>query len=87
MKDIFIRTKQIANYVINFNCTIRQVAKIFNMAKSTVHYDLKYRLPKTDMAMFLKVQKILEKNFQEKNIRGGEATRQKYIKNKQKERD
>ena len=78
MKDIYLRTKQVALFVIKTGATVRQAAKVFRMAKSTVHYDLTKRLPHFDYSLYLKVQKILDKNFQEKSIRGGLATKAKY---------
>ena len=80
MKDFFVRTNQLANYIIETKATIRQTAKVFNMAKSTVHYDLQNRLPIINNALYSKVQEILNKNFEEKNIRGGMATKNKYLK-------
>ena len=49
------------------------------MAKSTVHYDLTNRLPFVDHDLYLKVKTILHTNFEEKHLRGGEATKQKYL--------
>lgn len=78
MKNYYVRTKQIANYIIETKSTIRQTAKVFSMAKSTVHYDLQYRLKYIDSDLFEQVKKILKINFEEKHIRGGEATKNKY---------
>ena len=79
MKNIFLRTKQIAEYMLKKRCTIRQVAKVFGMAKSTVHYDLQNRLKIFDPYLYNKIVILLDNNFNQKNIRGGEATKQKYI--------
>lgn len=76
------RVLNYANYIISNNCTIRACAKKFNTAKSSVHYDLKYRLPKISLTTYLTVKTILEKNFQEKHLRGGEATRIHYLNKK-----
>lgn len=81
MKNYITRTIKLAEFISNTNSTIRQTAKHFGMAKSTIHYDLQYRLPQIDNALYLKVKKILCVNFNEKHIRGGEATRKKYLKN------
>ncbi len=82
MKDIYSRTKQLAIYIIVNNSTIRATAKEFGMAKSTVHYDVSRRLKKIDYTLFLQVKKVLDKNFDEKHIRGGMSTKLKYLKKK-----
>lgn len=82
MKDIYLRTKQIALYVIKTGATVRKTAKVYNMAKSTVHYDLTKRLPYFDNVLYQQVREILEKNFEEKSMRGGLATKRKYKNNK-----
>lgn len=80
MKNIYLRTKQLAQYMIKTKCTIRQAGKVFGMAKSTVHYDLQNRLKVIDPALYCQIAELLEENFCKKNIRGGEATKQKYLK-------
>ena len=76
---IYLRTIEYGKYIVDNNSTIRQTAKRFNMAKSTVHYDLKNRLRCYDSDLYLKVKRVLDNNFSEKHIRGGWATKQKYI--------
>ncbi len=72
------RTLQEANYVVQMQQTIRQTAKIFNLSKSTVHNDISKRLQMVDSALYEQVKKILDQNFSEKHIRGGQSTKQKY---------
>ena len=80
MKNIYLRTKQLAEYMLKTKCTIREVAKVFGMAKSTVHYDLQNRLKVFEPLLYHKITELLDENFAQKNIRGGEATKQKYLK-------
>ena len=80
MKDLCIRTKKLAMFLIEQNSTVRETAKVFGISKSTVHYDLTKRLPKYDLYLYEKVRQILDLNFEEKNIRGGISTREKYKK-------
>ena len=88
MEDFFMRayiekrTLLVANHILDTHETIRKTAEIFNLSKSTVHYDLSKRLRKIDIRLYSEVKKILENNFQEKHIRGGESTRRKYINEK-----
>lgn len=84
-ENIEDRAINFANYIIDNNSTIRSCASHFGIAKSTVHYDLKYRLPKISLTTFLTVKAILNKNFKEKHIRGGEATRLHYLQKNVKE--
>ncbi|MBQ0017014.1 MAG: sporulation transcriptional regulator SpoIIID, partial [Clostridiales bacterium] len=73
MENYYYRTIDTAKYIVRHKTTIRQTAKVFNMAKSTLHYDLQNRLPFIDEELYFKVNKILQFNFNEKHIRGGEA--------------
>lgn len=72
------RTLQVASHIKNTEDTIRKTAQIFNLSKSTVHNDLSKRLKKYDAKMYERVKEILDKNFSEKHIRGGESTKKKY---------
>lgn len=83
--DFQDRVIDYANYILDNNSTIRACANHFNTAKSSVHYDLKYRLPKISLTTYLAVKAILNKNFEEKHLRGGEATRKHYLNKKEKE--
>lgn len=74
------RVESIANYICDTHNTIRQTAEVFGCSKSTVHNDVSKKLKKIDMNLYNKVKKILDKNFADKHLRGGEATKQKYIK-------
>ena len=72
------RVVGIAKYVVNKKATVRQAAGAFGISKSTVHVDLRGRLPKIDMQLYEEVDKILNFNLSERHIRGGEAIRRKY---------
>lgn len=75
------RAVSLGKFILKTNQTVRQVAGIYGISKSTVHFDVSTRLKKIDYNLYIKVKKILEKNFKEKHLRGGEATRKKYLKN------
>lgn len=74
------RPEQCAIYIIDNNCTIRACAKEFNISKSTVHNDLSKRLKYINKFLYIQVYRVLNKNFQEKSMRGGLATKLKYLK-------
>ena len=62
------------------NPTIRSIANEYGFSRSTVHRDLTERLNKLDKLLYIEVKKILEKNIEERHIRGGEALKRKYLK-------
>ena len=74
------RILSIAQYTIDHNSTVRSTAKKFGISKSTVHKDLRERLPKLNMELSRQVNKILDLNKSERHIRGGMATKEKYKK-------
>ena len=69
-----------AKHIIESGDTVRQTAFIFGISKSTVHYDVSHRLKKIDYNLYKNVNLVLEKNFNEKHIRGGNSTKNKYLK-------
>ncbi|MBE5755013.1 MAG: stage III sporulation protein D [Clostridiales bacterium] len=78
-EDIIDRIIDEANYIIKTGATVRQTAKVFLFSKSTVHKDVTERLLLINSELHQKVKKVLDKNLSERHIRGGEATRKKYL--------
>ena len=74
------RVCQLAVYMIETGATVRAAAQRFGISKSTVHKDLTQRLPRYNRTLYEQVRQVLELNKQERHIRGGMATRQKYRK-------
>ena len=66
-------------YIINTEDTIREIAKKFNVSKSTVHKDLTDRLFVIDKELYIKVSNILKYHLDIRHIRGGESTKRKYL--------
>ncbi len=86
MKDyIAQRAMNIATYIIENNATVRQAAKQFGVSKSTVHKDAGERIGYINPALAKDVRKVLEQNKCERHIRGGLATRDKYLREKKRE--
>lgn len=73
------RAVEIATYIIENNATVRQAARQFGISKSTVHKDVTDRLAHINPALALEARKILDTNKSERHIRGGLATREKYL--------
>lgn len=69
----------IANYIIENNATVRQTAKAFGISKSTVHKDVTDRLMQINPTLARQARKVLNINKSERHIRGGLATREKYL--------
>ena len=74
------RVLALAEYIIESKDTVRGAAKRFGVSKSTVHKDITQRLMEIDPILGSSVRKILDENKAERHIRGGMATKLKYIK-------
>ena len=72
------RACELAVYMIETGATVRAAAQHFGISKSTVHKDLSCRLKSYNHGLYLQVRQILDRNKQERHIRGGLATRKKY---------
>ena len=70
------RATQLAYYIIEHKATVRQTAKVFNVSKSTAHKDVTARLMEINPE---EARKVLDVNKQERHIRGGMATKEKYL--------
>ena len=79
-ENIRERVLDIAGYIIEHDATVRSAASVFDVSKSTVHSDMTKRLPAIDLSTYKRVKVILDRNREERHIRGGEMTRQKYSK-------
>ena len=72
------RACELAAFIVEHNTTIRAAAKHFGVSKSTVHKDIRERLPVFNRPLYLQVKQVLDENKAERHIRGGIATRRKY---------
>ena len=72
------RAVVLGRYILENRTTVRAAAKKFGISKSTVHKDVSERLKKEDPVLYSQVKGLLEINKQERHIRGGLATREKY---------
>ena len=73
------RAINIANYIIDSNATVRQTAKNFGVSKSTVHKDVTDRLMQINPTLAKQARQVLDVNKSERHIRGGMATKEKYL--------
>ena len=73
------RCEMIAIYMLENKATVRAAAKKFGVSKSTVHMDVSKRLERVNPSLFLEVRQVLDVNKAQRHIRGGIATREKYL--------
>ena len=73
------RAMEIARYIIENNATVRQAAKAFGVSKSTVHKDIVDRMEYINPSLASQARVVLEQNKAERHIRGGMATKEKYL--------
>ena len=78
-KNIVKRVVDEAYYIIDTEKTVREIALVFGVSKSTVHKDLHERLLEIDYNLYKEVRKILDHHTNVRHIRGGESTRKKYL--------
>lgn len=74
------RCVELGEYIIETKATVRQAAEVFGVSKSTVHIDVTKRLSKTSPNLAKQVNEVLQENKAQRHIRGGEATKEKYLK-------
>lgn len=77
-QEVKSRVIKMAHLFLEKNSTVRDVAKEVGYSKSTVHKDLKEKLPKIDIDLYNEVEKLLEYNKKIRHIRGGESTKIHY---------
>ena len=73
------RAIEIGNYIVENGATVRQTAKKFGISKSTVHKDVAERLLYINPHLAAEARKVLDVNKSERHIRGGLATKEKYL--------
>ena len=78
-KHIIDRVIEEGKYIIDTGDTVRKMAQVFGISKSTVHKDLKDRLLEIDIDMYNLVSNILQYHTDIRHIRGGESTRKKFL--------
>lgn len=74
------RASMLGEYIVENKTTVRAAAKVFGISKSTVHMDVAQRLKNVNPSLYGQVREILEINKAQRHIRGGLATKEKYMK-------
>ncbi len=78
-QDYMERQSILGQYIVEHRCTVRDAAAKFSISKSTVHKDVTEKLKKSDPILYREVKNILDINKAERHLRGGEATKRKYL--------
>lgn len=81
------RAVLLGEYIVNNKATVRAAAAAFGISKSTVHMDVSQRLRKINAGLYSQVREILDINKEQRHIRGGLATKEKYKKLRQEEEE
>ena len=80
-KNVENRCIELGEYISKSKATVRQTAEVFGVSKSTVHIDVTKRLSQIAPNLANEVNAVLQENKAQRHIRGGEATKEKYLKN------
>lgn len=80
--DIKTRVLEEAKYILQTGETIRETAKKFHVSKSTVHKDLQEKLKQLNKNIYKRIVIILNYHITIRHIRGGQSTKNKYLKQK-----
>lgn len=72
------RAVEVGRYIVQTGATVRAAAGVFGVSKSTIWKD-QARLRRQNPGLWAEVQQVVSKNKAERHLRGGEATRQKYL--------
>jgi putative DeoR family transcriptional regulator (stage III sporulation protein D) len=75
-----LRCRELGEYIVKTKATVRQAAEVFGISKSTVHMDVTKRLSAISPSLAAEVNKVLQENKAQRHIRGGLATKNKYLK-------
>ncbi len=81
------RCQRLAEYIVENESTVRKAATFFGISKSTVHKDVSERLGNINPLLYEQVKIILDKNKSERHLRGGNATKEKYLKQHKREKE
>lgn len=78
-KTIIERVREESDKILLTKMTIREIAKIYGISKSTVHKDLNERLLEIDPSKHEQIKEIFKEHIEVRHIRGGESTKRKYL--------
>lgn len=77
-EDVRLRVLQAAQHILKTGATVRACADRFGVSKTTIHKDMRDRLPRLDGELSRRVDGVLTHNLQQRHLRGGAATKRKF---------
>ena len=77
-KEIEKRVLKEANILLNTKKTIREVADIMKVSKSTVHNDMRKRLKSINNELYLDINTLFLEHIKVRHLLGGLSTKKKY---------
>ncbi len=78
------RAVLLGEYIVRHGATVRDAAQVFGISKSTVHTDVSKKLKSADAQLWRRVRAVLDVNKAQRHIRGGMATKEKYLREREK---
>lgn len=78
-REVQLRVTQAARHILKTGATVRACADVFGVSKTTIHKDVTDRLQRLDPHLAEQVRDVLDLNKAERHIRGGLATKEKYL--------
>ena len=82
-EDVHLRVMRAAEHILETGATVRACAREFGVSKTTIHKDVTERLKQIDSELAARTQQVLERNKRERHIRGGRATREKFLRRRE----
>ena len=80
--DMARRCLDMARYLADTGDTVRGTAHRFGVSKSLAHRELTVRLKALDRRLYERVQQQLQYHKAVRHLRGGEATRRRFLREK-----
>lgn len=77
------RAVLLGEYIVRREATVRDAARVFGISKSTVHTDVSKKLKSVNRELWRQVRLVLDVNKAQRHIRGGLATKEKYLREKE----
>lgn len=72
------KCEEIAQYMVDNSCTIREAAAYFGVCKSTLHNEITDKLKKYNSDLYKKIRDLLDANWKDRHRRGGIGCSTKY---------
>ncbi len=72
------RTMDVGAYIARSKATVREASLVFHLSKSVLHRDVTERLLELNPRLHAEVAKVLKEHKEDRHMRGGLATKERY---------